>query len=96
MNIIQNAIPLILTPMMGMIVWMLKKSFNDRCTASNGIKLLLKSQLRQLHKEHMEAGKISADDVVEFNEIYDAYHELKGNGLGTLWKEDIDKLERIG
>lgn len=96
MQMIQTITPLILTPLMGIITWLLKRVLEERHTSSIGIKLLLKAQLKELHREHMKNGKISPEDVAEFNEIYEAYHKLKGNGLGTIWKEDIDKLERIG
>lgn len=96
MQMIQTIAPLILTPLMGVITWLLTRVLEERRTSSSGMKLLLKAELKELHKQHMENGKITSEDVAEFNEIYETYHNLKGNGLGTIWKEDIDKLERIG
>lgn len=95
MQLIQTIIPLLLTPVMGLTVWLLKKIFDERCISATGIKLLLKAQLKELHREHMKNGSITSEDIVEFNELYTAYHNLKGNGLGTIWKEDIEKLERL-
>lgn len=56
--------------------------------------VLMRRELRELHDQHMEAGKISPEALGDFNEIYEIYHELGGNGIGTVWKNDVEKLER--
>lgn len=56
--------------------------------------LLLRGELREFHKRCMSEGKISDEDLGMFEEMYDVYHSLGGNGIGTVWKEDLEKLER--
>lgn len=56
--------------------------------------LLLRGELREFHKRCMAEGKISDDDLGSFEEMYSVYHALGGNGVGTVWKNDLEKLER--
>lgn len=88
-EIITVALPIIL----GYIVWILKEDKKVRDANSRGTMLLLRSQLKMYHKEYMERGYITSSELSEYLEIYDAYHELGGNGVATHWKEDILTLE---
>lgn len=56
--------------------------------------LLLRGELREFHKRCMDEGCISDDDLGSFEEMYEVYHSLGGNGVGTVWKNDLEKLER--
>lgn len=56
--------------------------------------LLLRGQLRSLHDRFMKRGNISDEDLGSFEEMYEVYHTLGGNGIGTVWKNDLEKLER--
>lgn len=56
--------------------------------------LLLRCQLRNLHDRFMNKGNISDEDLGSFEEMYEVYHGLGGNGIGTVWKNDLEKLER--
>lgn len=56
--------------------------------------LLLRRELREFHKQYMDSGKISDTELGTFEEMYDVYHNLGGNGVGTVWKNDLEKLER--
>ena len=82
------ALPVILTAFMGYIVWLLKKQKRDRDANSKGTMLLLRVQLI----EYMALGKIPSYVYDNFNEMYDAYHKLGGNGMATKMKQEIDEL----
>lgn len=89
MQIITIALPIIL----GYIVWLLKEQKKDRNASDKGIMLLLRWQLKSWHKEYVSRGYITSVELSEFLETYDAYHALNGNGVATLWKEEIECLE---
>ena len=93
-NIICTALPIILAPMMALLMGQITKLMKSKENDSNGIKILLKSNMRELHAEYIAKGYVTSDELAEFKDMYDAYHNLKGNGRGTIWMEDIDKLER--
>lgn len=86
------ALPIILTALMGYIVWLLKKQKRDRDANSKGTMLLLRVQLIEYHDKYMRLGEIPSYAYENFNEMYDAYHKLGGNGMVTKMKQEIEQL----
>jgi hypothetical protein len=86
------ALPIILTALMGYIVWLLKKQKRDRDANSKGTMLLLRVQLIEYHDKYMMLGEIPSYAYWNFNEMYDAYHKLGGNGTVTKMKQEIEEL----
>lgn len=77
---------------MGDIVWLLKKQKRDRDANSKGTMLLLRVQLIEYHDKYMRLGEIPSYAYENFNEMYDAYHKLGGNGMVTKMKQEIEEL----
>ena len=77
---------------MGYIVWLLKKQKRDRDANSKGTMLLLRVQLIEYHDKYMRIGEIPSYAYENFNEMYDAYHKLGGNGMVTEMKQEIEEL----
>lgn len=86
------ALPIVLTALMGYIVWLLKKQKKDRDANSKGTMLLLRVQLIEYHDKYTILGAIPSYAYEIFCEMYAAYHELGGNGMITKMKEEIDEL----
>ena len=86
------ALPVVLTTIMGYIVWLLKNQKKDRDANSKGTMLLLKVQLIEYHDKYMELGDIPSYAYQNFLEMYDAYHALGGNGMITKMKNEIEEL----
>lgn len=86
------ALPIILTSLMGYIVWLLKRQKNDRDSNSRGTMLLLRVQLIEYHDKYMKLGEIPSYAYQNFQEMYDAYHQLGGNGMVTKMKNEIEEL----
>ena len=87
-----TALPVILTAVMGYIVWLLKNQKKDRDANSKGTMLLLKVQLIEYHDKYMELGDIPSYAYQNFLEMYEAYHALGGNGMITKMKSEIEEL----
>ena len=77
---------------MGYIVWLLKKQKRDRDANSKGTMLLLRVQLIEYNDKYMRLGEIPSYAYENFNEMYDAYHKLGGNGMVTKMKQEIEEL----
>ena len=77
---------------MGYIVWLLKKQKRDRDANSKGTMLLLRVQLIEYHDKYMRIGEIPSYAYENFNEMYDAYHKLGGNGMVTKMKQEMEEL----
>lgn len=86
------ALPIVLTTLMGYIVWLLKKQKKDRDANSKGTMLLLRVQLIEYHDKYTILGSIPSYAYENFCEMYEAYHELGGNGMIIKMKEEIDEL----
>ena len=86
------ALPIVLTSLMGWIVWLLKKQKKVRDANSKGTMLLLRVQLIEYHDKYMMLGDIPSYAYENFMEMYDAYHALGGNGMITKMMHEIEEL----
>lgn len=82
------ALPVIL----GYIVWLLQNQKKDRDANTKGTMLLLRVQLIEYHDKYMSLGSIPSYAYENFEEMYEAYHKLGGNGMITKMKEEIEEL----
>lgn len=78
--------------LLGYIVWLLKNQKRDRDANSKGTMLLLRVQLIEYHSKHTQLGNIPSYAYQNFCEMYEAYHELGGNGMVTKMKQEIEEL----
>lgn len=84
---------IVLPILMGYIVWLLKRQKKDRDANSRGTMMLLRVQMIEYHDLYCARGRIPSYAYENFCEMYDAYHDLGGNGMITKMKEEIDGLE---
>lgn len=91
-----NIFAIILTSISSYIVWILKFNHKDKSNFDTALKLLLKHELKEYHAIFVKRGHISSEELSEFIEIYETYHNLGGNGMGTRLYNDILKLEIRG
>ncbi len=82
------ALPVVL----GYIVWLLQNQKKGRDANTKGTMLLLRVQLIEYHDKYMKLGEIPSYAYENFEEMYEAYHKLGGNGMITKMKEEIEEL----
>lgn len=82
------ALPIVL----GYIVWVLQRQKKDKDANSRGTMLLLRVQLIEYHEKYMALGCIPSYAYENFEEMYDAYRELGGNGMIVKMHEEIHEL----
>ncbi len=85
-------LPVVATSIMGYVVHMLKKQKQDRDANAKGTMLLLRVQMIEYHDKYMKNGEIPTYAYENFIEMYEAYHELGGNGMTTKMYEEIQEL----
>ena len=78
--------------LLGYIVWLLKNQKRDRDANSKGTMFLLRVQLIEYHSKYTQLGNIPSYAYQNFCEMYEAYHELGGNGTVTKMKQEIEEL----
>lgn len=86
------ALPIVLTSVLGYVVWLLKEQKKDRDANSKGTMLLLRVQLIEYHDKYMAVGEIPSYAYDNFVEMYNAYHSLGGNGMVTKMYNEIQSL----
>ena len=89
MNICTTSLPVAL----GYIVWLLKTQKKDRDANSKGTMLLLRVQIIEYHDRYVALGHIPSYALENFIEMYNAYHDLGGNGMVTEMYKEVLELE---
>ena len=89
-EIVLQTYTIALPVLLGYIVWLLKNQKRDRDANSKGTMLLL--QLIEYHSKYTQLGNIPSYAYQNFCEMYEAYHELGGNGMVTKMKQEIEEL----
>ena len=90
------ALPIILTSVLGYIVWLLKQQKKDRDANSRGTMLMLRSKLIEYHTEWTKRQYVTKHGLETFIEMYKAYHELGGNGMVTQLLVEVKELQIRG
>lgn len=73
-----------------------EKSENDKLTFDSlkgGVKCLLRSKLMEYHDKYTNLKRISPTEYENWMQMYNAYHNLGGNGMITHMAEDIKELK---
>lgn len=91
-NLLIQTYVITLPVLLGYIVWMLKQQKWDRDANSQGTMLLLKVQLIEYHDKYVKLEYIPSYVFDNYCEMYEAYHELGGNGMITRMFEEIKQL----
>lgn len=75
---------------LGGVVGAIGGVYNVQKSQKKGIKLILKMQLRTLHKAICVNGEpCTIDDKDDATQLYDTYEALGGNGTGKSMYQDI-------
>lgn len=93
LTLVNTCLTIILTGVCSFTTWYLQKKFNDKSVAGEGVRTLLRRELREIYRQASARGSISLDELEEVTIIYEIYHtKLGGNGTGTKLYEDIKRL----
>lgn len=83
---------IVLPVLLGYIVYLLKDQKKERDANIRGTMLLLRVQLIEYHDKYTSLGHIPSYAYQNFCEMYEAYHDLGGNGMVTKMSEEIHEL----
>ncbi len=87
---------IVLPVALGYIVWLLKQQKKDRDANSKRTMFMFRAKLIEYHKEWTERNYITKHGLQNFIEMYEAYHELGGNGMVTHLLEEVEELQIKG
>lgn len=94
MELLISVLPVVFTGISTFLVWYGQQIVNTNKSTKSALKVLMRHEMRLMYEKWSEKGYIPIEAAVEFDEIYEIYHSLGGNGKGTEIKKQIDKLER--
>ena len=84
----------VVAPLMGLLVWQMQRLITKKEHGDKAMKMILRVMMEDKHEKFMAQHFINSDDLAGFIEMYEVYHALGGNGRGSVWKDDLEKLER--
>ena len=91
-QILIAVLTVVVTPLMGYIVWLLKEQKKDRNAQEKGIMLLLRVQLIEYHDKYMRLGEIPTYAYDNYEDMHKCYHELGGNSMADKMHAEINEL----
>lgn len=78
--------------LIGYIIKLLKEQKKERDANAKGTMLLLRVQLIEYHDRYVAEGTIPSYAYDNFCDMYNAYHDLGGNGMVEKMKREIDNI----
>lgn len=91
-QLLVTILTVVVTPLMGYIVWLLKQQTKDRNAYEKGIMLLLRVQIIEYHDKYMKKGTIPTYAYDNFEDMYQCYHDLGGNSMADKMHREINEL----
>ena len=99
-----TVLPIVVTSLMGYVVWTLQngkkqekvrieEESKKREANAQGTKMILLYMLERLYEEFKLQNYVTHEQRDRFFEIYNAYHNLGGNGYGTALWQSVQELE---
>lgn len=73
----------------------IKKEKQTMDALNAGMRALLWRELNDIHKEALTDGGMTPDERHNLEQVYNAYHQIGGNGTGTRIYEEAMKLPVI-
>ena len=89
---IGEGLMIILTALVGYVVWLLKQQKKDKSAQEEGIMLLLRVQIIEYHDKYMKKGSIPTYAYDNFEDMYRCYHTLGGNSMADKMHSEINQL----
>lgn len=86
-------ITVVATGLISYFVWYMQRHTNNKDAVHEALKILLRETLKLHYNEYMKRGSITTDELDNCNDIYEVYHQLKGNGTGTKMIKDLRNLD---
>lgn len=91
-QIIFSIYSVLLPILVGYIIKLLKDQKQERDANAKGTMLLLRVQLIEYHDKYVSLGSIPSYAYKNFCDMYDAYHDLGGNGMVEKMKQEIEGI----
>ena len=92
-QILMAVIPTVMTAILGYIGVVVKSIHLNNKASDKAITILLRRELTELYEQYKDKEYHTGDEVDDFDEIYETYASLGGNGKGTMMHDKVHKME---
>lgn len=86
----------ILSAITGYVTFMVKNKKQGETLETKAMIILLRRELREQFQTLSSQQSITIEELEEFDEVYEIYHELGGNGTGTKMYDFVHKMKVKG
>lgn len=89
MDILNSVLSIVLTAVMGYVVWLLQTHKEDKSAEKRALKVLLREDIENRYDLLKDKKVLSKEEYSDFDELCQAYFALKGNGTGKHMHDEI-------
>lgn len=94
-SVLNDIIPIVVTAVCSYSVWVLQNIRTERKKSEDGIRVLLRMEMKRIWKELHDKPSLTPDELEDINEVYTAYENRGGNGTikkiySDLMKKEVD------
>lgn len=89
MDILNSVLSIVLTAVMGYVVWLLQTHKEDKSTEKRALKVLLREDIENRYDLLKDKKVLSKEEYSDFDELCQVYFALKGNGTGKHMHDEI-------
>ena len=86
----------IISAITGYVTFMIKNKKHGETLETKAMIILLRRELREQYQTLTSKQSITIEELEEFDEVYEIYHELGGNGTGTKMHGFVHQLKVKG
>ena len=86
----------ILSAITGYVTFMVKNKKQGETLETKAMIILLKRELKEQYQNLTSKQAITIEELEEFDEVYEVYHALGGNGTGTKMHEYVHHMKVKG
>ena len=92
MDILNSVLNIVLTAVMGYVIWLLQNHKKSKDATKDALVILLRETIEWRYQLYVDRESISREEHHDFAELYDVYSRLGGNGTGErMWNEIKNK-----
>ena len=92
-GIIVVVAPILATAMTGYISYLIKQVMGRNKRSDIALRVLLRREIDEMYDELKDKESVTIDELHEFDEVYNIYADLGGNGRGKMKYNLIHRME---
>lgn len=90
-EIINSILTVILTAVMGYVVWLLKQHVENKSLFRDALKVVLRELIELKYDMFLDREDLTKEEFGDFENLCNVYFKLHGNGSGQRMYEEIKK-----